>query len=380
MKHLIPMIVQELAQGRSLALATVLQAVGSAPRGAGACQIRLENGKDFGTVGGGMIEHRTLQELALLLQQPHREQDLTAKGIAYTNPDSIGFAISCPVTSPSTVAEYALTQNEILSLGMVCGGTVRVLYQLLTPSILPFFAALADRIRSGKENLWLVRSLREGRVTSMAAVEHGEALAAIHPGCAVAPLPRRASMQMHAAAQDADYFIEPIQLASHTYIFGCGHVAQCVAPLLAQLDFSPIVYDDRPEFANAERFPTVSQILCAPYQEASEHLCITPEDEIVIMTRGHVNDLLTLSFALRTPAYYIGLIGSRSKIAHTREMILAQGFSQEQFARVHTPIGMPILAETPMEIAVSVAGEMIRCRAEHAMGAKLPSFDTGEKH
>ena len=157
-------------------------------------------------------------------------------------------------------------------------------------------------------------------------------------------------------------------------------MAQCVAPLLAQLDFSPIVYDDRPEFSNAERFPTVSQILCAPHKEASEHLCITPEDEIVIMTRGHVNDLLTLSFALRTPAYYIGLIGSRSKIAHTREMILAQGFSQEQFARVHTPIGMPILAETPMEIAVSVAGEMIRCGAEHAMGAKLPSFDTDEKH
>ena len=76
-----------------------------------------------------------------------------------------------------------------------------------------------------------------------------------------------------------------------------------------------------------------------------------------------MNDLEILSFALRTPAYYIGLIGSRSKIAHTKAMIYQQGFTESDFARVHTPIGLPILAETPVEIAVSIAAEMIRERA-----------------
>jgi len=133
--------------------------------------------------------------------------------------------------------------------------------------------------------------------------------------------------------------------------------------LLSQLDFAPVAYDDRPEFANSDRFPTVSAVVCAPFPQAAEKLSVTGEDEIVIMTRGHVNDLEILSFALRTPAYYIGLIGSRSKITHTKAMICQQGFTESDFAKVHTPIGLPILAETPMEIAVSVAAEMIRERA-----------------
>jgi xanthine dehydrogenase accessory factor len=106
--------------------------------------------------------------------------------------------------------------------------------------------------------------------------------------------------------------------------------------------------------------------VCAPFAQSAERINVTPDDEIVIMTRGHANDLDILTWALRTPAYYIGLIGSRSKIAHTKAMLLAQGFTEADFARVHTPIGLPIEAETPMEIAVSVAAEMILCRAEQA--------------
>ena len=143
-------------------------------------------------------------------------------------------------------------------------------------------------------------------------------------------------------------------------------MAQCVAPLLAQLDFDPLVYDDRPEFANPSLFPASVRTLCAPFPEAGARLSIAPEDEIVIMTRGHVNDLVILTQALRSPAYYIGLIGSRAKIAHTREMLMQSGFTGDDFARVHTPIGLPIRAETPMEIAESVAAEMILARATHA--------------
>jgi xanthine dehydrogenase accessory factor len=165
---------------------------------------------------------------------------------------------------------------------------------------------------------------------------------------------------------NSSYFVEPVSFVSHAYLFGCGHVSQKVAPLLAQLDFSPVVYDDRAEFATQAMFPTAADVICAPFAQADANLSVTPDDEIVIMTRGHANDLTILTWALRTPAYYIGLIGSRSKIAHTRELLLQQGFTDADFARVYTPIGLPIRAETPMEIAVSVAAEMIRCRAEQA--------------
>ena len=291
-----------------------------------------------------------------------------------------GFAMPCPTGTASAVQEYALTQDDVLSLGMVCGGSVQVLYQLLTPAMLPFFTALATAVQTAKTNLWLIRGIRAGQVESMCAADSAVALAQTGIALPPAALGRLARWQPEPAPDGLRYLVEPVQLATHTYLFGCGHVAQCVAPLLSQLDFSPIVYDDRPEFASPALFPTAFQVVCAPYQDAA-NLSITAEDEIVIMTRGHVNDILTLSVALRTPAYYIGLIGSRSKIAHTQGMLLSQGFTVQDFARVHTPIGVPILAETPMEIAVSVAAEMIRCRAEHArLADAMDAPGMPEKH
>lgn len=164
MKTLIPKIHQELAAGRAVALATVLQAVGSAPRGAGACQLMLENGQDVGTVGGGLIERRALDELAKMLRQ-WQETPMPSAEPAPTTLNTVrsSFAIPCPTGTASAVQEYALTQDDVLSLGMVCGGSVRVLYQLLTPAMLPFFTALATAVQTAKTNLWLIRGIRAGQ-------------------------------------------------------------------------------------------------------------------------------------------------------------------------------------------------------------------------
>lgn len=373
MKTLIPVIVEELSAGRPVALATVLQSNGSAPRGSGACQLLCADGRDVGTVGGGLLERRALDELHTLLATPgfsqppaaaSQEKNAEADGSLYAE------ATALPPGS-SYAQEYALTQNEVRSLGMVCGGNVTLLYQRLAPSLLVFFREALSRLAEPRP-LWLVRRLTHGEVTAMAltdgSAEHPVAepadrasLYARKPVWAAASGPLR-----QAVLADADsWFLEPICLPGHAYLFGGGHVSQRVAPLLAQLDFSPVIYDDRPEFTDPALFPTAASVVCAPFGEALDRLRITAEDEIVIMTRGHVNDLTILTQALRTPAYYIGLIGSRSKIEHTRSMLLSQGFTDADFARVHTPVGLPIKAETPMEIAVSVAAEMILCRAEH---------------
>ena len=373
MKTLIPIITGELQAGRNIALATVLQSKGSAPRGPGACQVLTVSGQAFGTVGGGVLERRALDELQLLLNpNPASVADCVPTNSALASPPAQPELYTCPLGKTSSVQEYALTQNEVLSLGMVCGGNVVLVYQLLTPAMLPFFAGLNARLLEGRQNLWLVRCFDEGAVTRI-AVTDGQTNPTSFGDNSFYPLCNRRAQWMNAptapesqtTAQHA-CFVEPVALISHTYIFGGGHVAQCVAPLLAQLDFSPVLYDDRPEFANRALFPTAYDVVCAPFTQAGERLTITRDDAIVIMTRGHVNDLLTLTQALRTQAYYIGLIGSRSKIAHTKEMLLSQGFTQDDFARVRTPIGLPIQAETPMEIAVSVAAEMILCRAERS--------------
>jgi xanthine dehydrogenase accessory factor len=357
MKTLNPVIVAELEAGRCAALATVLQAKGSAPRGAGACLLLLADGSSAGTVGGGVLEHRALTELAALMQATYAPCE-TAEPAPVTVTD-----IVCD--SPSQAQEYALTQDDVKNLGMVCGGNVTLLYQLLTPSMLPLFRYAHTKMNAD-ENLYLIRELSAGQVRHMAFTKGDTNTTWLSKTDITALCSRKPVWQdMSNAGEWTGYFVEPVRLRTHAYLFGCGHVSQRVAPLLTQLDFSPIVYDDRPEFACAELFPAVSGILCAPFGEAAKRLSITNEDEIVIMTRGHTNDSEILAFALRTPAYYIGLIGSRSKIAHTKALMISLGFTEADFARVHTPIGLPIMAETPMEIAVSVAAEMILVRAKH---------------
>ena len=144
-------------------------------------------------------------------------------------------------------------------------------------------------------------------------------------------------------------------------LFGAGHVGQALVPVLTQADFSVVVWDDRNDIPTP---PGACAMHRGPYEGALERLGpVTEEDCVVVMTHGHQADYEILSQALRTPAKYIGCIGSRGKAAAVRERLLAAGFSQEDVARVHSPIGLPIGGETPGEIAVSVAAQLIACRS-----------------
>ena len=159
--------------------------------------------------------------------------------------------------------------------------------------------------------------------------------------------------------------------AGRVLLFGAGHVARALAALLPALEFEYWVVDDRPEFAVKETFPGAAGVLCEDMAAAVDRLEPTEEDLIIIMTRGHEHDYEVLRKALTTPAGYIGLMGSRRKIAMTRQKLEEEGFGPEQFDRVSTPIGLSIGAETPAEIAVSVTAQLIAWRAEHrGAGAK----------
>ena len=164
---------------------------------------------------------------------------------------------------------------------------------------------------------------------------------------------------------DGSTFVEPIVRAGRVYLFGAGHVGRALAPVLRYVGFEVTVYDNRAELANAEHFPMAHEIIVGDFCRIFEKVSLTADDYAVVMTPGHQADYEILEQVLRTPASYIGCIGSRKKVALTREKLAAAGFSQQDIDRVHAPIGLPILAETPEEIAISVAAEMIRHRAEH---------------
>ena len=147
------------------------------------------------------------------------------------------------------------------------------------------------------------------------------------------------------------------------YIFGGGHVAQALVPVLASVDFRCVVIEDREEFCKKSLFPKAEKVLLLGEEEWKNALEVSENDYVCIMTRGHQNDLACQAFAIRTQANYIGVIGSRRKVAAVNAKLCAMGFDDDQIARIITPIGLEIGAVTPAEIAVSIAAQMIAHRA-----------------
>ncbi len=157
-------------------------------------------------------------------------------------------------------------------------------------------------------------------------------------------------------------FIEAIVPQPHAFIFGAGHISKSLARVSSMAGFGVSVIDNRESFANRERFPDVDEVLAAEYEEAFASLNINSSSYIIIVTRGHRDDMRVLRWAITTEARYISMIGSRRKVIAVVKEFEKEGVSRESFERIHAPMGLEIGAITPEEIAVSVAAEMIAVR------------------
>jgi xanthine dehydrogenase accessory factor len=158
---------------------------------------------------------------------------------------------------------------------------------------------------------------------------------------------------------DTEIFIEPIAAAPSLFVFGGGHIAVPLVKMAAMCGFRATVVDERPDYGCPSRFPEAVEALSMEIPEAYKRLKIEKGSYIVIITHGHKGDEAALEGALRTPAKYIGMIGSAAKNKAVFSHLLAKGFTQADLARTHGPIGLRIKAQTPEEIAVSILAEMI---------------------
>lgn len=153
---------------------------------------------------------------------------------------------------------------------------------------------------------------------------------------------------------------EPVLPKERLIILGAGHIAMPVCEFSAKCGFEVHVCDDRPAFANKERFPLAEEVLCDSFENCIDKLHITPYDYVVIITRGHVHDGDCLREILPgTQPAYLGLIGSRRRVRGLLEMLEKEGFSKKNMDRICTPIGLSIGAVTPEEIAISILSEVI---------------------
>jgi len=324
MKSLVRSVCELLARGETVVMATVVESTGSTPRSSGAKMIVRGDGSILGTVGGGLVEAMACRD-----------------GLAQLDAGD----------GAARLTFVDLTNSLAAESEMICGGGLSVLLETVAPggSCAAAYAMLDDRMRRG------IRSVLETRL------EGADTLRSMHHAVLDAPAGNGIVFRRQDRAMDlTEPFIPPPSL----YLFGAGHVSLFTARIGAMTGFRTVVLDDRADFANTGRFPEADQVAVLPsFDGCCQGLGIGADDFVVIVTRGHLHDRTVLAEALRTPAGYIGMIGSKGKRDKIYASLLADGFTRQDIDRCHCPIGLPIGAQTPEEIAVSIGAELVSARA-----------------
>jgi xanthine dehydrogenase accessory factor len=177
-----------------------------------------------------------------------------------------------------------------------------------------------------------------------------------------------------------DIFVEPVLPVPGAFIFGAGHISKSISKVATLAGFAANIIDNRENFANRERFPEAAEIYAEEYEEVFGRLPVNETSYIIIVTRGHRDDMRVLRWAVTTNARYIAMIGSKRKVISVVKELRAEGIPLESFERVSAPMGLEIGAVAPEEIAVSVVAEMIAVRrnADSGWRALSKSIFAGE--
>lgn len=333
MQNILEPLITTLQDNNQAVLCAIVRNFGSAPRTSGARMLVLQGGASCGSVGGGPVEGACLAKAAELLR------------------------------GPASFAELDFTMNgaSAADQGMVCGGSVSVLLHRVGADSLPLLQNLADDYQHGRRPT-LLTVLPQGGLPPRLILFGSGRESEIPPELQAEILGRTRRAPFLLEYDGLALFVEPLVHPGRVHLVGAGHVALAAAKMAAFVGFEVVVLDDRPEFANAKRYPEAREVrVVASFDDCIRDL--GPDDYVIIVTRGHLHDREVLAQALRTHAGYIGMIGSRRKRAAVYDSLRSEGFTDEQLDRVHCPIGLAIGADTPEEIALSIVAELVQVRA-----------------
>jgi xanthine dehydrogenase accessory factor len=335
-------IIDFIDRGTAFALATVLKDTGSTPQKAGAKTIVDSAGSIWGTIGGGAVEARTIE--------------LAVEAIRSMQPVVFDF-------------EFAGTSAE--DGPPICGGSMRVVIDPAVARDRTAYAAAAEAHRRRERGALVttvrptappqvsVRWFSADKVPADAAFPGARAinsaLARETPAHFVEDPPQ--------GGVAVEALVEPVVPMPQLFIVGGGHVGQALAVQAGLVGFQIAVIEDRPEFTQPDLFPRGVTTHCGDIVDVLNGLTIDRDTYIVLVTRGHQHDADALAACIRKPATYIGMIGSRRKVAMVREAFTSSGLATgAEFDRVHAPIGLDIGAQTVPEIATSIVAELVAVR------------------
>jgi xanthine dehydrogenase accessory factor len=339
MRDIHSQIVKRIEAGRPFGVVVVLSAEGSTPREAGVKAIVDGAGRIAGTIGGGIVEAEAQRA-----------------------------AIEACRTGRAAIVRVPLAGDVVPGCEPVCGGEMRVLVDPTAAKDAQAYSAAALAVSERRQGL-LLTAVRAGEAVRTEVTWHPEEEAtsehwseplvdlATAQGCLADGLTRLV------AGEGLDVLVEPVLPPPRLVIAGGGHVGRALAAQAVLVGFEVTVIDDRPEFADPSGLPDGVHTQCGDIAAALAESPADVDTYVVIVTRGHGHDAEALQACLHRPFAYVGMIGSRRKVALIRESFLASGLATaEELDAVHAPIGLDIGAETVPEIAASIVAELIAVR------------------
>jgi xanthine dehydrogenase accessory factor len=340
-----------MAAGEPVGRAVVTSVWGSAPRAEGACMLATPSGRMAGSVSGGCVESAVAEEI----------QAAIARG------------------TPKLVT-FGVTHERAWEVGLACGGTIKILVQ---PAVAPPVTAAA-RGKGGIVVATVVGPEGAPLPTDPAVVRENATLE--HTGwpdwlLAGIQQPARAALRKEASGSvqvagpggtAAEVFLEVFARRPKLVIFGGVHIAMALVPLAKALDYHTVVADGRKAFLTRERFPDADELLLAWPEEAFRRTGLDPSTYVCLLSHDPKFDEPAMELALRSPAAYIGAIGSKKTQASRRERLRAQGFTDEDLTRLHGPIGLDLGGRSPAETALAILAEMTAVRYGARGGVLVP--------
>ncbi len=312
-------IQQKLENQQATYLLHVVQSTGSSPGREGFQMAIASDGGFKGTIGGGIMEHKLVELARHLLQAPNPPQPLHFLKQQYHD------------------KEQAQDQS-----GMICSGHQTIAFIHFSPSDLPLLQSIQQY--QTKQQAFRLQLQADGvRVSD--------------------DLETPCSVQL----AGEDWIYESL-LGQHkrVHIFGGGHVGLALSQVLSLLNYHIHIYDNRPDLNTLQQNQWAHQQQVIDYSKLHDYISFSPHDAVVIVTFGYRSDKIILQQIYKEPLAYIGMMGSDAKIAQLYQELSEEGINiQQDLAHVYAPIGMPILSKTTMEIAISIAGEMIREANKH---------------
>ena len=350
---------------KAVAVATIIESKGATPREVGAKMVVLDEGQMVGTVGGGCGEAQVLWDAVRVLRQGPpmiSRVDLTGE-INDLSPTNCGGIMDVFIDRfrPAEERGVGLTAREAVDRIMDALG--RAIPAVLATVV----GGYARRLPLGSKAVVLADGTVHGfpesdplRPTLVAKAQ--EALArgeSWRVGLELPDVPRGAAT---AGEPALDLYLEVVAPPAHLVIVGAGHIAVPLAKIGKLLDFEVTVLDDRSAFANPQRFPEADHVIAANIEKTLQDFPVTPQCHFVLVTRGHQLDEEALRCVLGRGAGYIGMIGSRRRVGEVKRHMGELGFGKELTDQIYAPIGLDLGAETPGEIAVAIAAEIVNLR------------------